>query len=237
MNIKVLANADDLAQFAAEWLLQRIRDTDGPVSVCLAGGTTPKRLYETLADEPIRSDFPWDRVHWFWGDERFVPRDDVRSNYRMVCESLLSKVPVPAANVHPVPTDLGTPAETAAAYERTLRTFYGADELKAERMLFDVTFLGLGEDGHIASLFLGSSALDECKRWAMDTHNAAAEPRISLTYPALACSCDVIFLVSGAQKRPALERVRAGVDLPATRLFPMGRLQWLVDQAAASEAG
>ena len=140
----------------------------------------------------IAKSFPWHRVHLFWGDERFVPHSDARSNFRMAQEALLSHVPIEAANVHPIPTEGTTPDNAARAYERTLKSFYGADELDPARPLFDVTLLGLGEDGHTASLFPKTRALTERERWVVAVTEGVAEPRISLTYPPLeaaAMSC------------------------------------------------
>ena len=113
-------------------------------AVCLSGGSTPQRLYELLAGPPYRDKFPWSRTHWFWGDERFVPHDDALSNYRMVREALLSRAPIPAINIHPIPTEGISPEKAAAAYERELKSFYGAEHLDPARPLFDVNLLGLG---------------------------------------------------------------------------------------------
>ena len=152
----------------------------------------------------------------------------------MVHEALLSRTPILAANIHPIPTEGMTPDEAARAYEHTLQSFYGATELDQARTLFDVTFLGLGNDGHTASLFPGSAALLERTRWTVAVSGPTPEPRISLTYRALESSRHVAFLVSGPEKRAVFERIRHGdQELPAARLKPTGELRWFVDAAAA----
>jgi 6-phosphogluconolactonase len=152
---RVFEDAEVLAHNAAEWLGTLAQASNRRFAICCSGGSTPKRLYEVLAEPAVASRFPWERVHWLWGDERFVPHDHPDSNYRMVFDALLSRVPVPAGNIHAVPTAGLSPEEAAAAYEKTLMAFYGADTLVPTRPLFDVTLLGIGEDGHTASLFPG----------------------------------------------------------------------------------
>jgi 6-phosphogluconolactonase len=230
----VQPDAEALADHAAAWLTERVQAAGGRASVSLSGGSTPKRLYQLLAGPKYRDRFPWQKVHWFWGDERFVPKDDALSNYRMVREAMLDAAPVPPGNVYPVPTEGTTPEEAAAAYERELKAFYGADRLDPARPLFDVILLGLGEDGHTASLFPGVAALEERTRWVTAVVGAKPEARITLTYPAIESSRDVAFLVSGPAKREILARVRGGAsDLPSARVRPVGRLHWLIDRAAA----
>jgi 6-phosphogluconolactonase len=233
--ILVHADPEALARGAAEWLCAAAIAASGNFSVCLAGGSTPKRLYELLSGPGIRERFPWQRVHWFWGDERFVPPTDPQSNYRMAQAAMLSRAPVPAENIHPVPTEGTSPAESAAAYERALQAFYGASGLDPRRPLFDVTLLGLGEDGHTASLFPGISALDERQRWVVAVTGAKPEARISLTFPTLDASRDIAFLVAGATKRAILAKVRCGEEFPAARIKPLKRLLWFVDRAAAGD--
>jgi 6-phosphogluconolactonase len=206
--------------------------------VSLSGGSTPRRLYECLAAPEIASRFPWRRAHWFWGDERFVPHDHPDSNFRMAREAFLSRVPVPAENIHAVPTEGLSPEQAATAYEATLKRFYGAAALAADRPLFDVTLLGIGDDGHTASLFPGQPALHEMQRWVVAVIGAKAEPRISLTYPALDSSRHVAFLVTGAAKRPVVARGLAGDHaIPAGIVRPVGDLHWFMDRAAAPEQG
>jgi 6-phosphogluconolactonase len=187
-----------------------------------------------LAGTPYRDAFPWSRTHWFWGDERFVGPDDALSNYRMVREAMLSHVPMPAANIHPIPTENVTPEAAAIIYERELKSFYGADEMDIRKPLFDVVLLGLGVDGHTASLFPGTSVLDVRDRWVAAVGGGKSETRITLTYPALESARKVAFLVTGEKKRSIFSQVRRGnYDLPAARLHPSGELIWFVDEAAA----
>jgi 6-phosphogluconolactonase len=233
--LEILADAEALARHAADWLVATAARGDRPFAVALSGGSTPRRLYELMASPPCREAFPWQRTHWFWGDERFVPHDDPESNYRMVREAMLADAPVPPMNVHPVPTDCLTPGEAARSYERQLKDFYGASTLRPDRPLFDITFLGLGPEGHIASLFPGTAILKERTHWVGAVIGAKPEPRITLTYPALESSNEVAFLVTGAAKRAVLEQLlRGDPELPAAHLHPVGgTLRLFVDRAAA----
>ena len=233
---RVFESAEALAQGGAEWLCALAQASSRDFAVCLSGGSTPKRLYETLATPAIASRFPWPRVHWFWGDERFVPHDDPESNYRMVHEALLSRVPIPAENIHPVSTEGLSPEQAAADYEATLKRYYGADRLAPNRPLFDVNLLGVGDDGHTASLFPGQPALQETQRWVVAVIGAKSNARITLTYPALDSSRDLVFLVTGNAKRDIIARVRAGDrSLPAALVRPLGGLHWFGDRAALAE--
>ena len=197
IGIDILRDPEALARRAADVLLEAAKATEGRFAIVLSGGSTPRRLYELLAQAPYRDSFPWDRTHIFWGDERFVPHSDTRSNYRMTEEALLSRAPIARSSVHPIPTDGMTPEDAARAYERTLKSFYGAETLDPQRPLFDLTLLGLGEDGHIASLFPGTRALSERERWVVAVTEGASEARITLTYPVLESSRSVVFLVAG----------------------------------------
>jgi 6-phosphogluconolactonase len=149
--IEISADPLALAHHVAEWMTQAARAAPGPFRVSLSGGSTPKTLYGLLASDEFRSRFPWPRVSWYWGDERFVPHDHPDSNYRMAREAMLAKAQVPPENIYPIPTD-GTPEDAARRYERTLQEAYGAVTFDPRRALFDVTLLGLGPDGHTASL-------------------------------------------------------------------------------------
>jgi 6-phosphogluconolactonase len=233
---RVFEGAEALAHGVAAWLCALALASDRPFAVCCSGGSTPKRLYEVLAEPPIASRFPWRRVHWFWGDERFVPHDHPASNYRMTYAALLSRVAIPGSNIHAIPTAAMSPQQAAVAYERTLKRFYGADALTAARPLFDVSLLGVGEDGHIASLFPGHSALEDEQHWALAIVGAQTEARITLTYPVLDSGRDVAFLVTGGNKRSVVARAQAGDrTIPAARVQPVGRLHWFTDRAAAPE--
>jgi 6-phosphogluconolactonase len=228
--LEVAADAGALAERAAAWILEQTAAREGPVSIGLSGGSTPKRLYERLASPDWRGRLPWGRIHLFWGDERFVPADHPDSNQGMVRQAMLGQVPIPPGNIHPIPTD-GTPESAAARYEEALRRFA---ETRPGEPLFDIQLLGLGPDGHTASLFPGSPALLERKAWALAVIGAKPEPRITLTYPALDSSRAAAFLVAGAEKREILARLRAGDPaLPAAGLAPAGPVTILADQAAA----
>jgi len=235
--LEILSDAESLAHRVADWILEVATTKDGAFSVSLSGGSTPRRLYQLLAGSPYRETFPWSRTHWFWGDERFVSHDDRLSNYRMVREALLSRAPIPATNIHPTPTERVTPDEAASAYERELKSFYGAERLDPARPLFDVTLLGLGPDGHTASLFPNTAVLAERDRWVGAVVGAKSEARITLTYPALESSRNAAFLVAGGEKRAALTRLRGRDNsLPAARLHPTGALWIFADAAAVGAA-
>lgn len=219
---------EDAAARAADWIARKLAASDGPFRMALSGGSTPRALYARLASREIA----WRRLEFFWGDERFVPYDDPRSNYAMAHEALLDRVPVEPAQVHPIPTD-DDPADAARRYEETLQRAYGADSL-GEPPLFDLVLLGLGEDGHTASLFPADPVLQEREHWVAPAAMQSPEPRITLTYPALESSRAVLFLVTGAEKAEAVQRVLAGdPDFPAARLKPQGETVWFLDRAAA----
>ncbi len=234
IQVQVVSDADTMADRLADWLIGLAAAKGDPFSLCLSGGSTPKTLYHRLAEPRFRDRFPWGSTHLFFGDERFVPPDDPLSNYRMVRETLLEQAPIPEANVHPVPTEGLDPDEAAAAYEQALKAFHGSDRLDPAHPLFDVNLLGLGEDGHTASLFPGTTVLEERTRWVAAVIGAKAEPRITLTYPALESSRHTVFMVTGAGKRDILQRLTAGdQSLPAARVNPIGSLVVFCDSAAA----
>ncbi len=230
-----MSDLQSLARQVAEWMVERLNATTGTVAVALSGGSTPKVLYRLLATDEFAARIPWDRVHWCWGDERFVPPDDPSSNYRMAEEALLSHVPVPAENVHPIPTTGLSPAAAASVYEQTLRSIHGDGDLT--RPLFEIVLLGLGTNGHFASLFPETPSLTERTAWATDVTPAGEKTRITLTYPALESCNHAAFVVAGADKREALAAVRAGQDdLPASHFRPIGQLHWFTDDAAEGRA-
>jgi len=224
-----------LARHAAEWMTLAALAAKGPFRVSLSGGSTPKTLYQLLASDEFSARFPWQRVFWYWGDERFVPHDHPDSNYRMVREAMLTKASVPAENIYPIPTD-GSPQDATARYEQTLQEAYGGTMLDPARPLFDVTLLGLGADGHTASLLPGEPVLEERQRWVAAVSHGRPEARITMTYPVIDSSRRVAFLVTGREKAAILRAIRAGDSAaPASRVRPVGELIWFVDQAAASE--
>ena len=230
--IQVLADPPALARRAAEWMTATASAAKGRFRVALSGGSTPKALYSLLASEEFRDRFPWRQVSWFWGDERFVPYDHPESNYRMTREAMLAKAPVPPENIYPVPTD-GEPEEAARRYERTLQEAYGAPTLDPSRPLFDIVLLGMGPDGHTASLLPGDKVLDERKRWVAAVSHGRPEVRITMTYPVIESSRHVVFLVEGAAKAAMLSAIRSGASqVPAARMRPVGELIWFADCAA-----
>src|SRR5262249_31413324 len=169
------------------------------------------------------------------GDERFVPYNHPESNYRMAREAMLAKVPVPLENIHPVPTN-GNPEEAALSYERTLQAAYGAAALDPARPLFDITLLGLGTDGHTASLLPNDPVLQERKRWVAVVSHGRPEVRVTMTYPVIESSRQVAFLVAGREKSAIFSAIRAGANrAPAARVKPHGELIWFVDEAATGE--
>ena len=235
-HLRVFSDLDELSLRAAESAVVVIRDAvqaRGTCSLALSGGSTPQVLYRLLASR-FREDIPWAGVHVFWGDERYVPPDDSRSNYGMAKAALLDHVPCPAANIHPMPTHFSSPDEAARDYEATLRSHFSTTWPH-----FDLMLLGLGPDGHTASLFPGSRALDERARWVLPVLDPPAPPlRLTLTLPVLSQSAHTYFLVSGSDKAQALRAASAeSADphvCPAAGVRPAtGVLLWWVDKAAA----
>jgi len=241
--VKILADAQALAAYAAERLIQlaaaAIRSS-GRFCVALSGGSTPRQMYTLLAQAERREQIDWSRLHIFWGDERCVPPDHPDSNYRMARQALLNQLPIPIRNIHRMPGEL-EPEVAARRYEAELRAAFPGQSLPR----FDLALLGLGDDGHTASLFPGSLALAETERWTVAVPHTAPPPplvsRLSLTLPALNAAANLFFLVSGAGKAAILGRVlqpiHACQPLPAQLVRPAnGCLTWLVDEAAAIAA-
>lgn len=229
----VCTDLESLSREAATRVVAAIQ-TQGkqPFRLALAGGTTPRRLYELLAGPEFAPRIPWAQVHFFWGDERFLPYDHPDSNYRMVWESLLKHSPVPRQNVHPVPTQT-SPEGAAQSYEQTLRAQFGQ---RRGVPAFDLILLGLGDDGHVASLFPGAPALEEKERLVVAHSPAGGPVRVTLTLPVLNQARRLFLLVAGSKKASAL---RAGLEgrgpLPVQRVAaPGGELVWFADTAAAS---
>ncbi|WP_428377710.1 6-phosphogluconolactonase [Lichenicoccus sp.] len=235
----ILPDAQAVARRVAEFLFERARAKpgDAPYVIALSGGSTPKRLYEILAAAPFATEFPWSRLELFFGDERFVPPDSADSNYNMVNRALLSHVPVPSERVHRMPAE-GDPAQAARSYQRELRAVYGSDALQPGRPLFDVVLLGLGENGHTASLFPGTAVLEERTAWVSTcTPHDAPHRRLTLTYPAIHSSAYVLFLVTGAGKAEVLGKVRARDPAqPSSHITTEGELVWVLDEAAAGKS-
>jgi 6-phosphogluconolactonase len=225
-----------LAYAAADWIVQRAKAKTGRFVLALSGGGTPKPIYEALARPPLLDEFPWTRSVFIIGDERFVPQDDPASNWGMIRQAMLDHVPVPVENLVPVTTVGLTLEEAAVEYERRLKTLHGADTLDRLRPLFDVVLLGLGDDGHTASLLPNEPVLDITDRWVAPVPHGRDEGRITLTYPALNSTAAIAFLVAGAGKRQILDHVLSGAtDVPAARLHPVGEVHWFLDRAAAGD--
>jgi 6-phosphogluconolactonase len=236
--IVVTPDLSTLVENAVKRIAARISQTDSTAAICLTGGSTPKPIYQRLATEPYRSELPWNRIHWFWGDDRFVPPEDERSNAGMARAAFLDHLPIPAANIHAMPTKALNPHQAALQYEAELKHFYGSDQLDPKQPLFDIVLLGLGSDGHTASLFPGDPALSENNRWVVGVEQPGLSPfvpRVSLTFPALASTREMVFLVSGQDKREVVGRVLSGQDLPAVRAHAIGNVVWLMDRSAAPE--
>jgi 6-phosphogluconolactonase len=227
--LEIVKDAGALAARAAEIIAGRLAVARYPFRLVLSGGSTPRAAYQLLA----AADLDWDCCEIFFGDERFVPPDHPDSNYRMARESLLAGANVKPRKVFAIPTD-GSLESCADRYDEALRQQYGAGTLEEGIPLFHLTLLGLGEDGHTASLLPDQPVLKERSRWAAPVPLGRAEPRITLTYPALNSSALILFLVSGGAKRDALAQARAGA-LPAGGLQPKGEVVWLADEAAAGE--
>jgi 6-phosphogluconolactonase len=233
----VVSDAAALAETAARHLVDRVGKKDR-AAVCLTGGSSPVGLYRLLASDPWKSKVPWERVHWFIGDDRFVPQDDSLSNMGAAHRLFLDHAGAPRGNIHPIATGAGDPASAARNYETKLKEFYGADRLDPQRPLFDLVLMGLGGDGHTASLFPHAPALEEKERWVVGVDKAGMEPfvpRVTLTFPALASTHEMLFLIDSADKRTILGRVLGGEDLPAHRAYADGSLVWLVVRAAVPE--
>jgi 6-phosphogluconolactonase len=227
------AAAEEVISSAAEAIAQR-----GRFTIALSGGSTPKNLYTLIAANASAS-LPWSQVFFFWGDERDVPPTDAESNYRMALETILSKIPIPPGNVFRIPAENSDASAAAEMYEKTLQNFFALKPAELPR--FDLILLGMGPDGHTASLFPETAALQEESRlvvanWVEKLHTH----RITLTLPVLNAAREVAFLVSGADKATVLHEVLEGKALgeqyPSKLVRPgKGKLIWFVDRAAASE--
>jgi len=242
VELTVVKDLDEISRAAADLIARQSQPAGSsgkPFTVALSGGSTPRRLHELLSRKPsVRNALPWHNIHFFWGDERHVAPEDPQSNYRMACETLFDYAPVPAPNIHRVRAEESEAAVAAEHYEGQLQSFFNLTAGQLPR--FDCVLLGIGSDGHTASLFPGTRALQEKRRlvvanWVekLQTH------RITLTVPVINNAARVIFLVSGSPKAEVLRQILEGAYrpdlLPAQLIRPVqGRLLWLVDRAAAS---
>ncbi len=239
MDTRVFPDLDAVSRAALDEVRRAFREaieSRGRFAIALAGGRTPANMYELWAQEQVHgAPVPWDKVHLFWGDERFVPHTDPLSNYRMARETLIEHVPIPPANVHPMrgPEDFPTPEKAAEAYDAELRKVFGSAP-----PAIDVQLLGLGVEGHTASLFPGSPALDEKQRWVAAVEAPAKPPqRLTLTPVVLNQARDTFFLVVGADKREIIAALRDEPasnpsQYPAAIIQPQGRVLWFLDKAA-----
>jgi 6-phosphogluconolactonase len=239
MIVKVVRSAEALSAAVAsdilQLALQKVRK-GGRLTLALAGGSTPRRLYRLLSTEPYCSGIPWNRVEVFWGDERCVPPNHPKSNFRMAQQMLLSRVPVPAGNIHRIPTELRKPEKIAAAYERILRRFFKVPH--GRWPIFDLMLVGVGTDGHTASLLPRSPELFERRHLAVAVVDAVDFPRITLTVPVFSHAEHMICMAAGAAKAPILRRVFHGDAasrlLPIRQISPVrGAVKWYLDRAAA----
>ncbi len=243
-DVQIFADADQLARAVAELFIRLAGECVAMrevFSVALSGGSTPLAAYALLAQEGYRERVDWARVHVFWGDERCVPPDHADSNYRKAHATLLSRVPIPEDHIHRIRGEL-SPAQAAQAYEEELMAFFptlSSDESRL-RAGFDLTLLGLGDDGHTASLFPWTAAVHENVRWTAAqyiTHLGLW--RVTLTPALLNRSAHIVFIVSGPTKSQVLQRVLYGPfqpdRYPAQAIHPVdGTLTWMVDEAAAA---
>ncbi|QSJ14504.1 6-phosphogluconolactonase [Nostoc sp. UHCC 0702] len=233
--VEVLPDQSALVARSLELILSKLEtaiEQQGRFTIALAGGSTPKPLYEAIATQKL----PWDKIHVFWGDERYVPPDHPDSNERMTRQAWLNRVDIPAANIHAVPTLSGDPAASAAEYEQHIQQFF--DSAPGEFPSLDVVLLGMGDDAHTASLFPHTEALKVRDR-LITVGNKDGNPRITFTYPFINSARSVIFLVAGANKRAALAQVFAPVaddsTYPSRLIQAQEELWWLLDAAAGSE--
>jgi 6-phosphogluconolactonase len=239
--VSIFNDADDLASHAADLFTQIVQDAieaRGRATVGLSGGSTPEAMYKLLAAPDRANKADWTKTLFFFGDERFVPYDDPSSNFGMARRTLLAGVEAPTENLFPMPTDLPSAAVAAERYEKTLRLVLGHDGI------LDLVLLGLGEDGHTASLFPGFPSLAVQDSWVVGTPPGTLPPpvdRITLTYPILNAARNVCFLAAGAKKAAVLREILEGdppaEKRPAAGIHPEnGTLRWLIDRTAAGDS-
>jgi len=238
--LRVFANLEELSDHAANLFVSTAHEavkTESRFTVCLSGGSTPRRLYAQLAQDPIRNQVPWQQVHIFWGDERCVSLSSPDNHFAMTSELLLNKVPIPAENIHRMLGESPDPETAAKEYDAELSRFFRLGPSEFPR--FDLVFLGMGDDGHTASLYPGTPGLQERGRLVVAQYVPQRENyRLTLTFPVINSARRVVFLVAGAEKADALHHVlegSAGFDRPASLVKPsLGIVVWLVDRLAAN---
>ena len=235
--LKVFPDKNTLIQESAAYIAGIIQQSLKEQNRCtfvLAGGSTPKSLYETFASEKYKEAIEWNKVHLFWGDERCVPPDHHDSNYRMTKEALIDHINIPQENVHRIPAE-NEPDDAARDYEKTIKKFFGNT---SQLPVFDIILLGIGEDGHTASLFPGTQALEEKKRCVTGVYVPELDTyRITFTFPVINNGKNVIFLVSGSSKSTIMKKIyeRTDTTFPSARVSPAnGSLVYLLDKAAGA---
>lgn len=242
--VRRFGSLNDLSLHAAQWILQVARQAvreRGRFTFVLSGGETPRALYTLLAEPPCLQLMPWKGTFFFWGDERCVPPGHPASNYGQAKKLLLDKIPISSAQVFPIPGDLNPPEAGAKSYAKTLRDFFSAaskDAAPSDFPVFDLVLLGMGTDGHVASLFPGHPALDEERHWVVYAEAPPEHPvrrRLTLTLPLFNRARQVLFLVSGKGKGKMLQAVLAEegnlrAACPAARVAPAAPPLWLIDQ-------
>ncbi len=236
--IVITSNAERLAEKGAELFCNAAKKAvarRNSFAVAVSGGSTPRAMHRLLSQEPYRSDMPWQRTHMFWVDERMVPFDHPDSNYGAAQKDLMSMIPIPADQVYPMPAMM-PPAEGADLYQAKLKTFF--QDLKSLDPVFDLIILGIGTDGHTASLFPGQPSSDKPDRWVLSVKGGKPYVfRLSLNYAVLNRARHILFLVSGNAKAAVVKNLIEDRDaqLPAAKIRPLnGKMTWLLDQEAAS---
>lgn len=250
MQLHIAQDNTELSTQAANFMVERIHNTlqkQPRFTLALSGGGTPKALHELLASDAYNNKIDWGKVHIFWGDDRFVPLTDTRNNANMAYDTLLNKVPVLPAHIHPMQTENITPEQSAQAYEQLLKEYFPLVHIhhsndvldNTPHTTFDLIILGMGDDGHTLSLFPGKPVIHEVDKWATAFYlEEQSMYRVTLTHPVANHAACVMFLVSGIGKAPALKEVLEGEynpdKYPSQIIKPKGELHWFVDEAAAS---
>ena len=244
MHLHIFKTSEEFTHAIAEWMTECIVETlktKDKFTLVLSGGNTPKALYQKLAAAPYLQKVPWEKIHIFWGDERGVPFNDSRNNAKMAYETLLNHVPIPASQIHVMQTENITPEKSAEAYEKILHEYFPLTSDNSQLMTFDLVLLGMGDDGHVLSLFPGTAVVHEEEAWATSLWLQTQDMyRITLTKTVVNKSTRIAFLTTGSNKAHALKEVLEGhynPDLyPSQEIKPeTGQLHWFVDEAAAAQ--
>lgn len=241
--IRVYPDIDSLSRAAAEAVFEISKAAvarSGRFTLALAGGNTPMHLYELLASE-FRDKMPWNSTHLFWGDERFIPKTSPESNFKMANDSMISRLFLPSQNIHPISTELESPEDSANTYEEHLREFFQLEKAEQKYPKFDLVLLGLGDDGHTASIFAGDSILNEKKKWVAAVNvppKYKTKERITLTLPVINSAKNVFFIVACKGKTEIVNKILADTksaknQYPAAMVQPKGELVWFLDSDAA----